>query len=1021
MGSDFDKPVVSWMNSHTKEIDVDVNDDLTDEISTMSINVDVIDDSLEKHRSLQIAVEEHSDALKLAPLPVAEIDHLLSNRCSVSYSLIMSSIPSCVFCFVSLTKPNERNLVESRGDFQVAREIESLQFVVRTEISRHLCRKCLGLFKKRHSLKEKLKELDRDLLHGYRNHCTQRGIPVKMKNPVKRDWPISGNENFVAVDKACQATSESTLKEKASQTDIFQETQPVIPKKSDEGYETKVFVRAEWCSGAREKQLPSGLCALGKMLVRGTLKQIAHAAWSSTCLKEFILKDLLKSVHHECAAICSRKNPSILRKTKKEQITEFSFDNLEQELAEKTPILNAVLKTASMRKLGEDNTLSWIPSVCMAAAICMKNRSHHMTALQLLVSIILKHGGISASIRRLQAVHVTPSMTYINKKLDDYGENHDADMMKCIELECTRMQKVQDKRKATPGVKAMPTSLELQIDIGRKQVFDNIDFEQKVHHMTEEHQNNLIHWTSYMSTENRVSGCHLQDQEPQCDLQQLENGKFVPDRIEHSNQRRDYIHHASKIATKYIPCLNSLMEVVPKYIKHLHMEETAAATKTTFHGLIYANENTADGISQVLKVLQKYVPFAGDGNERLYSEQGIVGDQLSVERAVNCVLQLSNGFTPEERLTGMHFEAGDFHAGIKFMQIVFDNFYSGKSTTDACTMFNDATLINRRNVGGVVKNRTNASKEFLLLEVRNRVVAAFMQELKLENIDDDLPCDIGKTKDQKRSFLVNLSSKVVDKYILNKDKMEHLLERARLETERRTMTTDGKYMCRHPGCFKVFKHDGKVALMEMGMIIYNFFDAVSMGDGDRVVRSWKFMLLYLKADGPSSTKYSLEGFYLLCQYYSLLSKKGAFNLKWNRFFKSSNGKDGNIPLDLALEHFNGMLKNIFRMLGPNATNNKILDRYCKALVISKALTNRWDMELHLIRKSGKHTKKETHGDLEKVVKQLIEKHALREKPGRELKSYSGQKASLVENMDIHSLFKWIDGHKKLVLFKKVAR
>eukprot|EP00794_Sanderia_malayensis_P001608 gene1608-1779_t len=88
MGSDFDKPVVSWMNSHTKKIDVDVNDDLTDEMSTMSIDVDIIDDSLEKHRSLQIAVEEHSDALKSAPLPVAEIDHLCSNRCSASYCLV---------------------------------------------------------------------------------------------------------------------------------------------------------------------------------------------------------------------------------------------------------------------------------------------------------------------------------------------------------------------------------------------------------------------------------------------------------------------------------------------------------------------------------------------------------------------------------------------------------------------------------------------------------------------------------------------------------------------------------------------------------------------------------------------------------------------------------------------------------------------------------------------------------------------------------------------------------------------
>ncbi len=48
-------------------------------------------------------------------------------------------------------------------------------------------------------------------------------------------------------------------------------------------------------------------------------------------------------------------------------------------------------------------------------------------------------------------------------------------------------------------------------------------------------------------------------------------------------------------------------------------------------------------------------------------------------------------------------------------------------------------------------------------------------------------------------------------------------------------------------------------------------------------------------------------------------------------------------------------------------NKKILDCYCKALVISKKLTDRWDMELRLIRKFGKHTKKETDADLKKVV------------------------------------------------------
>ena len=47
----------------------------------------------------------------------------------------------------------------------------------------------------------------------------------------------------------------------------------------------------------------------------------------------------------------------------------------------------------------------------------------------------------------------------------------------------------------------------------------------------------------------------------------------------------------------------------------------------------------------------------------------MVGDQLTVERAVNGHASLSNGFTPEECLDGLHFQIADWHAGNKFLQV----------------------------------------------------------------------------------------------------------------------------------------------------------------------------------------------------------------------------------------------------------------------------------------------------------------------------------------------------------------
>ena len=51
--------------------------------------------------------------------------------------------------------------------------------------------------------------------------------------------------------------------------------------------------------------------------------------------------------------------------------------------------------------------------------------------------------------------------------------------------------------------------------------------------------------------------------------------------------------------------------------------------------MIYENENGADGILQVLQEFLEYVPHHRDDENGMYGEQGVVGDQLSVEREVN--------------------------------------------------------------------------------------------------------------------------------------------------------------------------------------------------------------------------------------------------------------------------------------------------------------------------------------------------------------------------------------------------
>ena len=108
------------------------------------------------------------------------------------------------------------------------------------------------------------------------------------------------------------------------------------------------------------------------MPCRGTYKQIAGAVWKNAILKKHVQQLFLKEIDPECTALCSQK----------------------------APLLSAVLWTASLRKSKRDDQF-WQPSVCMSAAVLLKNRSPCMTAIQLLNTIILYHTGIIVSISYL--------------------------------------------------------------------------------------------------------------------------------------------------------------------------------------------------------------------------------------------------------------------------------------------------------------------------------------------------------------------------------------------------------------------------------------------------------------------------------------------------------------------------------------------------------------------------------------------------------------------------------------------
>ena len=88
-------------------------------------------------------------------------------------------------------------------------------------------------------------------------------------------------------------------------------------------------------------------------------------------------------------------------------------------------------------------------------------------------------------------------------------------------------------------------------------------------------------------------------------------------------------------------------------------------------GMLFHDENTTDGITKVIEHLHQYLDKVDKGEDAKFVEEGLVGDQPTIERAVNAAQSRKNGLNAEERLEGFHWGVADWHAGMKLCSVRF--------------------------------------------------------------------------------------------------------------------------------------------------------------------------------------------------------------------------------------------------------------------------------------------------------------------------------------------------------------
>lgn len=288
----------------------------------------------------------------------------------------ISSIEICTVCSNQLKKPQDRNLIE--GKTRIIEDLKTLPFEVHV-ISEYICRSCLALVKKRKTLKEQLVntektlkalavsvgEFDKTVLVGTEDGFLASSTPRKARDVLVQDrgGDVAGAIEF-------RPTSLPSLR--PTETATSSTTGP--SRETSTPTATKVNIVVEWPSKKKNRSLEGDLAALGKMLCRGTLSQIARSVWRCKSIRKELLKEIAGEVNKESIKMCKKTQPSCLRKTGPDEIAAFSFENLNKELDENAPVTKMILMAVSVCKEKKGDDKNWVNAICVAVSVLLRNR-----------------------------------------------------------------------------------------------------------------------------------------------------------------------------------------------------------------------------------------------------------------------------------------------------------------------------------------------------------------------------------------------------------------------------------------------------------------------------------------------------------------------------------------------------------------------------------------------------------------------------------------------------------------------
>lgn len=275
-------------------------------------------------------------------------------------------------------------------------------------------------------------------------------------------------------------------------------------------------------------QLKDEYRRIGRQLALGDNTSIARALVALPDVNEIIYQLIGKEITSEITGLCSKTNPSLLRKSTPKELSEFSWDNVHQELSDRAPRFMQLLQAATANpsqsrnilKNKEAITVPMLDAGCKLISIFNED----MNASRKMKSVVLKKGGLKkAAFKRLSPLYVCMGYGATNTLFEAAGKGFD-EMLKAWKNEveegvkrenCQLLQLDNElKSKGADSVLAKQLTQELESHRGTMHpgysfTGDNVDMRILPRQMTLNNKNKDHHMYQIVSFKNRIPSNHL--------------------------------------------------------------------------------------------------------------------------------------------------------------------------------------------------------------------------------------------------------------------------------------------------------------------------------------------------------------------------------------------------------------------------------------------------------------------------------------------------------------------------------